>query len=177
VYQVLKLIRRELIGALSRESQDKALREQTLKLVENQFKICGGGKDKQIESANIHSLVRLCGHNLTKQETYLLMKKSLSQGDTVQYKKFCDSLTYSVNDVQVDAYILTHHLLEAYFGNQQKVNFEKLKGFFAHFSSYFEGDDFEMFLEEVSYLRRGTADIDITELSSMIRNDVELLYK
>lgn len=57
------------------------------------------------------------------------------------------------------------------------MNFEKLKSFFAHFSSYFEGDDFDKFLEEVSYIRRGTAEVDVSELASMVRDDVELLYK
>ena len=66
VYQVLKLVRRELILAMGREPTDKALREQTTRFVESQFKLCGASAGKEIEVANLHSLVRLCGSNLTK---------------------------------------------------------------------------------------------------------------
>jgi hypothetical protein len=82
-------------------------------------------------------MIRFCGQTLTKQETYLLLKKSKCGGENFTYKDFLEANTWNINDVHVDAYYLTHHLLDAFFGGQQKVKIEKLAGFFEHFGSYF----------------------------------------
>ena len=39
--------------------------------------------------------------------------------------------------------------------------------------SYFEQEDIEGFLKEVQFIKRGSEEIEFTELASMIRDDVE----
>jgi len=65
----------------------------------------------------VNSLLRLCGSNLSKQETYLLMKKSDSQGDRVQYRKMSLAVENIMNDVKVDPYLMVLHMMLMFFNN------------------------------------------------------------
>jgi hypothetical protein len=57
------------------------------------------------------------------------------------------------------------------------VTYDKLLKFFKEFSSYFEPNDITNFLKEVLYIKRDKEEIDLRELASMIRDDVESFPK
>jgi hypothetical protein len=82
-----------------------------------------------------------------------------------------------MNDVKVDAYYLVYNMLSMFFNNRRKVQFEQLKTFFGEFVSYFDEEDMYGFLEEIKYIKRGSEEIDLAELASLIRNDVESFPK
>lgn len=67
VYQVLKLIRRELADAMQKQiDKDKRLRLFTVKQIIEAYQSCGGQKTKSIKANAVNSLIRLCGGHLTK---------------------------------------------------------------------------------------------------------------
>lgn len=101
------------------------------------------------------------------------MKRSISQGDRVRYKDFNAAIEQIMNDVKIDAYYLVQNLLTLFFNNKEKVPYEQLLTFFGEFVSYFEQEDLDGFLKEVQYIKRGSDEIEISELASMIRDDVE----
>jgi len=82
-----------------------------------------------------------------------------------------------LNDVTIDAYKLVKGLLKMYFNDRDKIKFEHFEKFMTEFDSYFMDDDREKFLKEVSYIKRGNDEIDVNELASMIRDDVEYFPK
>jgi hypothetical protein len=75
-----------------------------------------------------------------------------------------------MNDVKIDAYYLVDHLMTMFFNGKERVPYEQLLTFFGEFNSYFEQDDVEGFLREVQYIKRGSDEIEFSELASMIRN-------
>lgn len=52
----------------------------------------------------------MCGESMSKQETYILLKKSISQGERVRYKEFSEAVEQIMNDVKLDAYYLVYHM-------------------------------------------------------------------
>lgn len=81
IYQVLKLIRREMIVEFRKKIPDKKLNSDLQKHVIESFLLCGNPQDGKIgpilRNDQIFSLIRLCGGStcLTKEECFLLMKK------------------------------------------------------------------------------------------------------
>ena len=94
------------------------------------------------------------------------MKKSLSQGDNVNYKEFSMAVESIINDVKVDAFYLVHHLLDIFFNGREKIQYDQLLTFFGEFSSYFESGDIDKFIKEVEYIKRGSDEVDINELTT-----------
>lgn len=67
IFQVMKLIRRELAQELHKQLQDKRLRGVTKKHIVESFQAVGGptgNRTKTIKEDAIRSLVRMCGHVL-----------------------------------------------------------------------------------------------------------------
>ncbi len=96
----------------------------------------------------------------------------------MHYKDFTLAAEQIINDVKVDAYYLVYHLLaKLFFAGADKVQYTDLKLFFGEFATYFEDEDREGFLEEVNYIKRGSDEVDISELASMVRDDVEFFCK
>lgn len=78
-----------------------------------------------------------------------------------------------MNDSKIDAYYLVFNLLTMFFNEKKKVTYETLLKFFDAFGTYFEESDKQVFLNEVHYIKRDREEIDLRELASMIRDDVE----
>ena len=84
IYQVLKLIRREMIVEFRKQIPDKKMNEDNKKHVIESFLLCGNTSDRSkgkigpiIRNDQIFSLIRLCGGStcLSKEECFILMKK------------------------------------------------------------------------------------------------------
>lgn len=82
-----------------------------------------------------------------------------------------------LNDVKLDPFILVSKLLTTYYSGMEKVKFEDFRKFFARFETYFIKSDIVMFLKEAELLVRREHLIDIDEIASMIRNDIECMPK
>jgi len=82
-----------------------------------------------------------------------------------------------INDVKVDPYLMVLHMMLMFFNGQKRVHFDQLRQFFSEFDSYFEPGDIEGFLGEVAYLKRGSEEVALQELASMVRDDVEHFAK
>ena len=52
-----------------------------------------------------------------------------------------------------------------------------LKKFFARFERYFQADDIRAFLAEVALIKRQDDQIDIKEIASIVKNDVDMFPK
>ena len=210
IYQVLKLIRREMIVEFRKKIPDKKISTDLQKHVVEAFMLCDHkGPKGVLRNEQIFSLIRLCGGStcLTKQECFILMKKihvnqkvavvprgpgqqsmdnavSDSQAhklDTalghIQLSNFIKAVEMVMNDTKLDPFILVSKLFTTYYSGMEKVSFEDFKKFFVRFNSYFAESDTKLFLEEVRLLMRKDELIDISEVASMIRNDIELMPK
>lgn len=82
-----------------------------------------------------------------------------------------------MNDVKLDPFILVSKLLTTYYSGLEKIKFADFRKFFKRFETYFQGNDAELFLQEVELLMRRDELVDINEIASMIRNDIELMPK
>lgn len=84
VYQVLKLIRREMIVEFRKQVPDKKLHRELQKHAIEAFLLCGAPEEKNkgrvgpvLRNDQVFSLIRMCGGStcLTKEECFILMKK------------------------------------------------------------------------------------------------------
>ncbi len=82
-----------------------------------------------------------------------------------------------MNDVKLDAYYLVLHMLTMFFNNSKRIQYDQLETFFGEFATYFEPEDVQAFLKEVQYIKRGSEEIELSELASMIRDDAEHFAK
>lgn len=82
-----------------------------------------------------------------------------------------------MNDVKLEPYVLTHKLLLTYYSGQEIVRMTDIKKFFARFERYFQGSDIKGFLKEVALIKRQDDLIDIKEIASIIKNDVDMMPK
>ena len=62
-----------------------------------------------------------------------------------------------------------------FFSGVQKIRFEDFEIFMRRFQSYFDETDLDLFLKEVRMLERAEDLIDINEVASMVRNDIEMM--
>jgi len=95
----------------------------------------------------------------------------------IQLHNFIKAIEMVLNDVKLDPYILVSKLLTTYYSGQEKIPFEDFAKFFSRFDTYFVKNDAKMFLKEAQLLVRRDSLIDINEIASMIRNDIELMPK
>jgi hypothetical protein len=95
----------------------------------------------------------------------------------IQLHNFIRAVEMVMNDVKLDPFVLVSKLLITFFSGSEKVKFEDFKKFFFRFESYFSANDVALFLSEVEGLCRSDEMVDINEVASMIRNDVESLPK
>lgn len=82
-----------------------------------------------------------------------------------------------MNDVKLDPFILVSKLLSTYYSGMEKIKFQDFKKFFTRFEPYFQSSDVTLFLKEVELIQRRDDLVDIIEIASMIRNDIELMPK
>ena len=79
IFQVFKLIRRELILGLGKVLKDDTkLRDVTNNHIIEAFHLSGGKKSKAVKGDAFTSLSRLCGSHLSVQESYIFLKKANS---------------------------------------------------------------------------------------------------
>ena len=92
----------------------------------------------------------------------------------IQLSNFISAIEMVLNDVKLDPYILTYKLLLTFYSGQEQITMGDMKKFFVRFETYFTGQDIMMFLKEVQMLERKDDLIDLKEIASMIKNDVEM---
>jgi len=95
----------------------------------------------------------------------------------IQLHNFIKAIEMVTNDVKLDPFILVSKLLTTYYSGMEKIKFADFKKFFVRFETYFQGNDIYLFLVEVELLQRKDELVDINEIASMIRNDIELMPK
>ena len=95
----------------------------------------------------------------------------------IQLHNFIKAVEMVMNDVKLDPFILVSKLLTTYYSGMEKIKAEDFKKFFVRFESYFQPRDVTLFLKEVDLLKRRDDLVDINEIASMIRCDIEQLPK
>mmetsp|Transcript_13312 Transcript_13312/g.22611 ORF Transcript_13312/g.22611 Transcript_13312/m.22611 type:complete len:299 (-) Transcript_13312:33-929(-) len=212
VYQVLKLIRREMIIEFKKRIPDKEMNMGLKRHITEAFLCCHNPKSKaQLQQENkaliirndqVFSLIRLCAGSqcLNREECFLLMKRvhvlqrveskaAHQNGNSqnvlrqqrnhpmgfIQLKNFIKAIEMVMNDVRLDPYVLTYKFFLTFYSGQEEILIDDLKKFFIKFETYFQPQDIRLFLREVALLQRKDDLIDIKEIASMIRNDIEMM--
>jgi len=95
----------------------------------------------------------------------------------IQLNNFITAIEMVMNDVKLDPYILTYKLLLTFYSGVENINMRDFRQFFNRFESYFPVDhkkDIEIFINEVELFKRKDDLIDIKEIASLIKNDVDM---
>ena len=212
IYQILKLIRREMIVEFQQSVPDREINMQLKQHIVEAFMLLHNPESKAqkrhqaktpiIRNDQIFTLIRLCAGaaSLSREECYIFMKKIhvqqkveqrnmaragarsadyARQGGNnplafIQLQNFTQAVEMVMNDVKLDPYILVYKLLIFFYSGNETLSMPELKKFFARFETYFQGNDVQMFLKEVALLLRKNDMVDIKEIASMIKNDVEM---
>ena len=175
MYQVFKLIRRELIEAFHEDVEDRRLPNVQSRLLKENFDMIKEPieGENQLPLEKIDNYTHLNGNKLKKLESYLLIRKAGCDGEYVNYRQLDDAMVQVVNDVQVDPYDVIKRIFFLLANVESKVSLEQLEEFFIEYEGYFELDDVEEFKEEILCLQRDGGLIDIQEIASLIRDDIE----
>jgi hypothetical protein len=104
MYQVFKLIRRELIQYFNQDISDKSLRPFTKKLIEENYSLCMLKDKENLDALDIAEFFPLCGADLKKLENFLLLKKAQSGGQSIKFKDLLIAIEQTTNDVKVDPF-------------------------------------------------------------------------
>jgi hypothetical protein len=114
--------------------------------------------------------------NKENQKDPAQMRMGMALGH-IQLHNFIRAIEMVMNDVKLDPYILVSKLLTTYYSGFEKISYSDFKKFFVRFQSYFLEQDVKLFLMEVKLLCRRDELIEINEIASMIRNDIEMMPK
>lgn len=175
MYQVFKLIRREVIEHINEDNQDKPLADINMKVINENFDLVEDPYEpNRIDVEGLRHFCLLSGINLKKLESYVLLKKAQSDGETVTYDMLVRAINHTSNDVRVDPYdLIVRILVYIVEDGSDKLSIEKLQEFFDHYEGYFEEKDVEEFMDEILSLQRDGGYVDIQEIASLIRDDIE----
>ena len=122
-----------------------------------------------INIEDMHRLIRMCGGDLDKFESFYLLKRSnygsqhVSTFQSSPYKgqsfestrdvtisDFTDAVESLMNDVSTEAAPMINYLFKLKFGEQADVlSLAEVKGFLNEFDSYFRGEDLELFIRDI----------------------------
>ena len=72
----------------------------------------------------------------------------------MSFKAFSKAVENHFNDVKIDPYLLVFKLFKTFFNQKQRVYYEDIETFFGEFNSYFIQKDIEVFLFELSFIKR-----------------------
>lgn len=99
-------------------------------------------------------MVEMCGGNLSKLESFYLMKRSAHNDSgltdstrDISCADFTDAVESYINDVQSDPQSMVLYLFKLKFGEGSDIlELADVKAFLQEFSSYFQGDDLDKFI-------------------------------
>ena len=111
-----------------------------------------------VERENVEQIVEMCGGNLSKLESFYLMKRSSNNNDDeaeqstrdITCSDFTDAVESYINDVQADPYAMVLYLFKLKFGEStEMLELGDVKAFLQEFSCYFQGDDLDKFMQDI----------------------------
>ena len=173
MYQVFKLIRRELIHYFNQDISDKKLKPYTKKLIEENFALCKAQMSDNMDTLNIADFFPLCGAEIKKLENFILLKKAQSEGESIKFKDLLNAIEQTTNDVKVDPFEVVKTIFTLIMKNKPKLSIEDIKHFFNVYDGYFEREDVQDLLNELVAIQRDGSLIDVQEIASLIRDDIE----
>lgn len=173
MYQVFKLIRRELIQYFNQDISDRTLKPYTKKLIEENFSMCQTKENGGIDSMNLAQFFPLCGAELKKLENFILLKKAQSEGESIKFKDLINAIEQTTNDVKVDPFEVVKTIFTLIMKNKSRLSIEEVQEFFSIYDGYFEREDVRDLLNELISIQREGALIDVQEIASLIRDDIE----
>lgn len=173
MYQVFKLIRRELIQYFHQNTADKTLRPFTKKLIEENFSLCKLKDKENMDALSISEFFPLCGVEIKKLENFILLKKAQSKGETLKFKDLIIAIEQTTNDVKVDPFEVVKSIFTLIMKRKEKLSINDVKHFFSVYDGYFEREDVIDFCNELVAIQRDGSLIDVQEIASLIRDDIE----
>lgn len=173
MYQVFKLIRRELIQYFNQDISDKTLRPFTKKLIEENYSLCMLKDSDNIDVLNISEFFPLCGAEMKKLENFILLKKAQSGGQSIKFKDLMQAIEQTTNDVKIDPFEVVKTIFTLVMKDKKRLSITDIKQFFNIYEGYFEREDVEDLVTELVAIQRDGAQINIQEIASLIRDDIE----
>ena len=122
---------------------------------------------------NLAEFFPLCGSELKKLENFILLKKAQSQGESIKFKDLLIAIEQTTNDVKVDPFEVVKSIFILIMKNKQKLSITDIKQFFSVYDGYFEREDVQDFINELISIQRDGSLIDVQEIASLIRDDIE----
>ena len=176
MYQVFKLIRRELIDYFNVDVDDQELSAQNMKILEEnyrEFVEYDERGDPRIKLSDINQFCLMNGISLRKLESYVLLKKSNVENQRISLNDLINAIEQTTNDVRVDPYDVITTIFLLLKNEKVRLSVEDISNFFNEYEGYFEQRDVSEFTDEVLSLQREDGLISIQEIASLIRDDIE----
>uniref|UniRef100_A0A7S3NYY9 Uncharacterized protein n=1 Tax=Euplotes crassus TaxID=5936 RepID=A0A7S3NYY9_EUPCR len=171
LYKVFKIIRRELIDYFNVELKDKQLETPTKKLIEENYSLSLSKDNQNRESMDISKFFPLCGTEGTLFEKFLLVKKSGDEG--IKPEDLIQAIQEATNDVNIDPYETIKTIFTLVMKDKECLTIEDIRNFFSTYEGYFEKGDPEFLLNELAVMQRSQMNIQVHEIASLIRDDIE----
>ena len=91
----------------------------------------------------------------------------------MKYKGLMNAVMKTTNDVKIDPYDVIITIFLLLLREKDKLSINEVENFFKEYDGYFEKEDVDEFMEEILSLQRDSGLIDIQEIASLIRDDIE----
>ena len=150
----------------------KKLKNINLRIIKENYDLLKDEDKKELNSSKINDFYPLWGTKLKKLESYILLKKAQSDGETVEIRDLIDAITQTTNDAKIDPYDVVSTIFSLLLKEKDKLSINDIEEFFQEYEGYFEKEDIDEFLEEIKALQRESGLIDIQEIASLIRDDM-----
>ena len=93
---------------------------------------------------NLHSLIKLSGQTLSKQDKLLFLSKCDCEGDTLSGSQILNALIKNMEEMTINRYDLIVNMFELTFqATNVNLHVREMLRFFEQYQKYFENDDYE----------------------------------
>ncbi|OMJ72318.1 hypothetical protein SteCoe_29264 [Stentor coeruleus] len=173
IYRQFKMIYREKYGEKP-ELKDQVI-ENYAKEVFNLYK---DQENQTVDVEELEDMIALCGVKLEDDELRLFAKECKPEGNqNITCQGFCNAVmtimaSRKLRPEFVVRVVLTRHFQEGRGKNVQDASIEEIKQFFNDFYWHFTEDDIQDFLWETRFVLEDIGTAEISELSGLVRNNV-----
>ena len=185
IYRQLKLFRREAVQAMHPgQEQRERLDRNIEKLVMEAFKLnCEEGTD-YLKLDRLEDALHMCGAELEEDEMRVFANECTDKrSKKIHLNQFLEAVECFTHDVGISPQTLVKMVLRNYFKekwpgiNLEYIGLNDLSRFFDEYHRHLLQRDVIDFLHEAKYLTNKDKELNVDEVASLIRDDVEMFPK
>ena len=125
----------------------------------------------------------MCGITPKDDELRVVAKESADKNYQIHFASLCQAVEGFMSEVTYDSQYVVRKVLEKFFNsvyrssNTTSIQIGDLKNFFDKYHWHFNERDIGEFLHEARFLLDEDSNLNIAEVASLIRDDIETFAK